>query len=65
MAATDTTAPKIVAEEQANGRYKFAAVYPVGYRCLNGTRVVRSVRTWATKRAAVEAGRREFRQTEE
>lgn len=53
---------KIIAEEQKGGRYKFVAIYPLGVRCLaSGNNTTRSLRTWASKRSAVAAGRREYR----
>ena len=53
---------RIIAEEQKGGRYKFVAVYPRGVRCLaSGTNTVRSLRTWATRRAAIAAGSKEYR----
>lgn len=51
---------KVIAEQQADGRWKFAAVYPLGTRLLNGSRISRSVRSWKTKRAAIAAGLRSY-----
>jgi hypothetical protein len=45
----------IDAEQQPSGRWKFVIVFRSG-------RVVRSIRDWETKREAVNAGSREYRQ---
>lgn len=46
-------ATKIITEKQADGRFKFVAI--------TGRKTNRSVRSWETKRAAMAAGRREYR----
>jgi hypothetical protein len=52
---------RIIAEQQRNKRWRFLVVYPPGTRTLCGKNPVPSLRTWASERGAIAAGRREFR----